>query len=83
MDRYNVKIFCKFEAGLDEKRFLLVGLIMSMSVNNKGEQSRICEMRNTTLKQVNQEKDIGVIVNEQLKFKSHVYEKIHRTNNMM
>ena len=56
---------------------------MSMSVNNKGEQSRTCEIRDTTLKQVNQEKDIGVIVNEQLKFKSHVYEKIHRTNNMM
>ena len=40
-------------------------------------------MNDTTLKQVSQEKDIGIIVDEQLKFESHVYEKINKANSMM
>lgn len=56
---------------------------VSMSINNKGEQPRTYKMKDTTLKQVSQEKDIGVIVDEQLKFESHVYEKINKANSMM
>ena len=37
---------------------------MSMSLNNKGELPRIYKMNDTTLKQVSQEKDIGVIVDK-------------------
>ena len=40
-------------------------------------------MKDTKLKQVSQEKDIGVIVDEQLKFESHIYEKINKANSMM
>ena len=40
-------------------------------------------MKDTTLKQVIQEKDIGVIVDKQLKFESHVYEKINKTNSLI
>ena len=32
---------------------------------------------------MNQEKDIGVIVDDQLKFENHMYEKIRKANNMM
>ena len=56
---------------------------VSMSINEKGEQPRIYKMRETTLKQVKQEKDIGVIVDDQLKFESHIYEKINKANSMM
>ena len=56
---------------------------VSMSINNKGEQPRTCKMKDTTLKQVKREKDIGVIVDEQLKFESHIYEKINKANSMM
>ena len=38
-------------------------------------------MKDTELKQVNQEKDIGVIVDDQLKFENHMYEKIMKANN--
>ena len=40
-------------------------------------------MQDTELKQVNQEKDIGVKVDDQLKFENHMYEKIRKANNMM
>ena len=56
---------------------------VSMSINNKGEQPRTYKMKDNTLKQVKQEKDIGVIVDEQLKFESHIYEKINKANSMM
>ena len=56
---------------------------VSMSINHKGEQPRIYKMKETTLKQVHQEKDIGVIVDDQLKFEKHIYEKINKANSMM
>ena len=56
---------------------------VSMSINYKGEQPRIYKMKETILKQVHQEKDIGVIVDDQLKFESHIYEKINKANSMM
>ena len=40
-------------------------------------------MKDTELKQVNQEKDIGVIVDDLLKSENHMYEKIKKANNMM
>ena len=56
---------------------------VSMSINYKGEQPRIYKMKETTMKQVHQEKDIGVIVDDQLKFEKHIYEKINKANSMM
>ena len=52
-------------------------------MNNKREQLGTYEMKNMTLKQVNQEKDIRVIVDGQLKFQSHTYEKINKSNSIM
>ena len=51
---------------------------VSMSINNNGEQTGTYEIKNMALKQVNQEKDIGVIVNEQLKFESHFMKRLTR-----
>ena len=56
---------------------------VSMSINNKEDQPRTYKMKETTLKRVKQEKDIGVVVDEQLKFDSHIYEKINKANSMM
>ncbi|MCG8626996.1 MAG: hypothetical protein MJE68_33970 [Proteobacteria bacterium] len=56
---------------------------VSMSINNKGEHTRTYKMRDTILKLVDQEKDIGVVVDKQLKFESHIYEKINKANSMM
>ena len=56
---------------------------VSMSINNKEDQPRMYKMKETTLKLVKQEKDIGVVVDEQLKFESHIYEKINKANSMM
>ena len=40
-------------------------------------------MDDTAPKNVKQEKDIGVTVNEQLKFEDHIYERIKKANNMV
>ena len=56
---------------------------VSMSINNKEDQPRTYKMKETTLKRVKQEKDIGVVVDEQLKFESHIYEKINKANSMI
>ena len=40
-------------------------------------------MKEIELKQSRQEKDIGVIVDDQLKFEHHMYEKIKKANNVM
>ena len=40
-------------------------------------------MNDIALKNVNQEKDIGVIVEDWLKFEDHMYEKMKKTNNMI
>ena len=40
------------------------------------------EMETTELRQVRQEKDIGVIVDHQLKFENHMQEKVKKANNI-
>ena len=37
----------------------------------------------TKLRQVRQEKDIGIIVDDQLKFENHIQEKVNKANNIM
>ena len=56
---------------------------VKMSINNKECENRTYKMNDITLKNVKQEKDIGVIVDDQLKFEDHMYEKIKKANNMM
>ena len=56
---------------------------VKMSINNKKCENRNYKMNDITLRNVKQEKDIGVIVDNQLKFEDYMYEKIKRTNNMM
>ena len=46
---------------------------VSMSINTNHNEPH--KMHTTELKQVKQEKDIGVIVDDQLKFESHILEK--------
>ena len=41
------------------------------------------KMETTELRQVRQEKDIGVIVDNQLKFENHMQEKVKKVNNIM
>ena len=54
-----------------------------MSINNSEQESRTHKMNDIALKNVNQEKDIGVIVEDQLKFEDHMYERMKKTNNMI
>ena len=56
---------------------------VSMAINRGTKTKEIYRMHNTELRQVNQEKDIGVIVDNQLKFENHVQEKIKKANNTM
>ena len=56
---------------------------VKMSVNNKEFENRTYNMDDVILRNVKQEKDIGVIVGDQLKFEDHMYEKIKKANNMM
>ena len=56
---------------------------VSMPINSKTNHNEPYEMHTTELKQVKQEKDIGVIVDDQLKFESHILEKIKKANNIM
>ena len=56
---------------------------VSLSINSKTNHNEPYEMHTTELKQVKQEKDIGVIVDDQLKFESHILEKIKKANNIM
>ena len=51
-----------------------------MSINNSEQESRTHKMNDIALKNVNQEKDIGV---DRLKFEDHMYEKMKKTNNMI
>ena len=43
----------------------------------------VCKMGNVDLKQVKNEKDIGVIIDNQLKFEDHMNEKIRKANSMI
>ena len=56
---------------------------VSMSINKREETCQTYKMKDTELKQVIQEKDIRVIVDDQLKLENHMYERIRKTNNMM
>ena len=56
---------------------------VKMSINNKELENRTYNMDDIILRNVKQEKDIGVIVDDQLKFEDHMYEKIKKANNMM
>ena len=56
---------------------------IKMSINNKELENRKYNMDAVVLRNVKQEKDIGVIVDKQLKFEDHMYEKIKKANNMM
>ena len=54
-----------------------------MSINNKVLENRTYNIDDIILRKVKQEKDFGVIVDDQLKFEDHMYEKIKKANNMM
>ena len=54
-----------------------------MSIINSEQESRTYKINDIVLKNVKQEKDIGVIVEDQLKFKDHMYEKVKKANNMI
>ena len=54
-----------------------------MSVNNKEGSNRTFRMKAVEPKQVKYEKDIGVIIDYQLKIENHMNEKIKKANNMM
>ena len=56
---------------------------LKMSINNREQDSKMYKMDDTAPKNVKQEKDIGVTVNEQLKFEDHIYERIKKANNMV
>ena len=56
---------------------------VSISINKMEETCQTYPMKDTELKQVNQERDIGVILDYQPKFENHWYEKIRKANNMM
>ena len=56
---------------------------LKMSINNREQDSKMYKMDDTAPKNVKQEKDIGVTVNEQLKFEDHIYERIKMGNNMV
>ena len=56
---------------------------LKMSINNREQDSKMYKMDDTAPKNVKQEKDIGVTVNEQLKFEDHIYERIKKGNNMV
>ena len=56
---------------------------LSMAINNKEGRDWKYNMKEIELKQSRQEKDIGVFVDDQLKFEYHMYEKIKKANNMM
>ena len=50
-------------------------ICVSMSINSKSAETNVYKMGNVDLKQVKNEKDIGVITDNQLKFKTHMNEK--------
>ena len=56
---------------------------VSMFINMKTNHNEPHKMHTTELKLVKQEKDIGVIVDNQLKFESHILEKIKKANNIL
>ena len=48
---------------------------LSISINTKINHKEAYKMHATELRQVKQEKDIGVILDDQVKFESHILEK--------
>ena len=45
--------------------------------------NELYKMETTELRQVRQEEDIGVFVDNQLKFENHMQEKVKKANNIM
>ena len=56
---------------------------VSMSINRKMNYNEAYKMETTELRQVRQEKDIGVNKDNQLKFENHMQEKVKKANNIM
>ena len=56
---------------------------VKISINNKEFENRTYNIYDIVLRNVKHKKDIGVIVDDQLKFEYHMYEKIKKANNMM
>ena len=56
---------------------------VSISINRKMNYNESYKMETTDLRHVRQEKDIGVIVDRQLKFENHMQEKVNKANNIM
>ena len=54
-----------------------------MSINTKTNHNEPYKMHTTDLKQVKQEKDIRVTMDDQLKFASYILKKIKKANNIM
>ena len=54
-----------------------------MSINSKSAETNVYKMGNMDLKQVKNEKDIGVIIDNQLKFEDHMNKKIKKANSMI
>ena len=54
-----------------------------MSINIKNAETNVYKMGNVDLKQVKNEKDIGVIIDNQLKFEDYMNEKIRKANSMI
>ena len=56
---------------------------MCKNVNNKEQDNRTYKMNDTKQNNVKQEKDIRVMVDDQLKFDNHMYGKPKKANNIM
>ena len=56
---------------------------VSMSINRKMNYNEAYKKETTELRQVRQEKDIRVLVDNQLKFENHMQEKVKKANNIM
>ena len=56
---------------------------VSVSITREMNYNESYKMETTEIRQVRQEKDIGVIVDDQLKFENHMQEKVKKANNIM
>ena len=53
---------------------------VKISIHNKELENRTYKMHDIILRNIKQEKDIGVIVDDQLRFEDHMYEKLKKVN---
>ena len=56
---------------------------VKMSINNKEWENRTYNVYDIILRNVKPENDIGVIIDNQLKFEDHMYERTKKANNMI